>query len=228
MRVVDSISVVFLLVALGVNAALADTAPQASTAPLFIDVKSPPPDITPPKWDASPHATPVYPKTARLHAEEGTANITITIREDGSVADPSVTTSTTFADLDEAALEAVKTWRYNPATKDGKPIAVRVGVFVKFSLGNGGGLPFEAPYTPYGISETDFTADGLATILKEGKVALSLLVLEDGTIGDVTIVQSSGDPALDTKEVERARKGHFEPKMQDGKPVKYHMYTALK
>jgi protein TonB len=135
MRVVDSISVVFLLAALGVNAASADTALPASSAPPFIDVKSPPPDITPPKWDGSSHANPEYPKAARRYSEQGIAHITFTVLEDGSVIAPSITTSSGFADLDAAALEAVKTWRYQPAMKDGKPIAVRIETYIRFSLG---------------------------------------------------------------------------------------------
>ena len=36
--------------------------------------------------------------------------------------------------LDEKALEAVKTWRFKPATKDGKPVATQLVVGVDFHL----------------------------------------------------------------------------------------------
>jgi len=135
MRFVGSIFVVSLFVVLGVNGTVADTAPPDSSAPPFIDVKSPPPDITPPKWDSLPHANPEYPKAARRYSEQGIVHITFTVLEDGSVIAPSITTSSGFADLDAAALEAVKTWRYQPAMKDGKPIAVRIETYIRFSLG---------------------------------------------------------------------------------------------
>jgi TonB family protein len=37
-------------------------------------------------------------------------------------------------DLDESALETVKTWRFQPAMKDGKPVAVQLNVMVSFAL----------------------------------------------------------------------------------------------
>jgi len=36
--------------------------------------------------------------------------------------------------LDEKAVEAVRTWRFEPAHKDGQPVAVQVNVEVNFRL----------------------------------------------------------------------------------------------
>jgi TonB family protein len=36
--------------------------------------------------------------------------------------------------LDEKAIEAVKNWRFKPAMKDGKPVAVQISVEVEFHL----------------------------------------------------------------------------------------------
>jgi len=36
--------------------------------------------------------------------------------------------------LDEKAVEAVRSWRFDPATKDGKPVAVQIDVEVAFRL----------------------------------------------------------------------------------------------
>jgi TonB family protein len=36
--------------------------------------------------------------------------------------------------LDEKALEAVRTWRFEPARKDGQPVAVQINVEVIFRL----------------------------------------------------------------------------------------------
>jgi TonB family protein len=35
-------------------------------------------------------------------------------------------------DVDQSAVDAVKQWRFEPATKDGKPVAVRVSVEIRF------------------------------------------------------------------------------------------------
>jgi protein TonB len=36
--------------------------------------------------------------------------------------------------LDEKAIETVKTWKFDPAMKDGKPVAVQIIVEVAFHL----------------------------------------------------------------------------------------------
>ena len=36
--------------------------------------------------------------------------------------------------LDEKSIEAVRTWRFEPAMKDGKPVAVQISVEVEFHL----------------------------------------------------------------------------------------------
>jgi TonB family protein len=36
--------------------------------------------------------------------------------------------------LDDKALEAVRTWRFEPALKDGRPVAVQVNIEVNFRL----------------------------------------------------------------------------------------------
>ena len=35
---------------------------------------------------------------------------------------------------DKKAIEAVKTWKFSPATKDGKPVAAMISVDVEFKL----------------------------------------------------------------------------------------------
>lgn len=37
-------------------------------------------------------------------------------------------------ELDKKAIEAVRTWRFEPAIKDGKPVMVKIRVEVKFAL----------------------------------------------------------------------------------------------
>jgi len=36
--------------------------------------------------------------------------------------------------LDEKAIEAVRNWRFDPARKDGEPVAVRVNLDVEFRM----------------------------------------------------------------------------------------------
>lgn len=52
-----------------------------------------------------------------------------------------------------------------------------------------------------------------------GTVVLSVLVLENGRIGDVRLDQSSGHPRLDESAMREARRWRLKPGMRDGVPV---------
>ena len=57
----------------------------------------------------------------------------VVVGPDGRVHDVRVT-RTLGMGLDEKALEAVKTWRFEPSRKDGQAVAVQVNVEVNFHL----------------------------------------------------------------------------------------------
>jgi protein TonB len=78
---------------------------------------------------------PVYPDSARAAGIEGTVVVKTLVGSDGRVMRVDVETG--VPGLDAAALTAVKQWRFKPATVDGKPRAMTVGVPVKFSLSPG-------------------------------------------------------------------------------------------
>jgi len=56
----------------------------------------------------------------------------ITVNEHGIVTDARVLNSNPV--LDEAALKAVREWRYDPTIVDGKAVPVKMRVTVNFSL----------------------------------------------------------------------------------------------
>lgn len=55
---------------------------------------------------------PAYPEAARRRGEQGTVTCQLTIARDGSVLEVAVVTSSGFAALDEAAVKALKKWRF--------------------------------------------------------------------------------------------------------------------
>lgn len=65
---------------------------------------------------------PTYPPLSRRMGEEGKVVLRVELDEQGNVSAARVATSSGFARLDEAALAAVKTWRCNPARRDGQPV----------------------------------------------------------------------------------------------------------
>ncbi len=67
-------------------------------------------------------SAPVYPPLSRRQGEEGKVVLRVELDEQGRVGAARVATASGFARLDEAALAAVKTWRCNPARRDGQPV----------------------------------------------------------------------------------------------------------
>jgi protein TonB len=78
-------------------------------------------------------AAPAYPPIAQAARVQGVVIIEATIGVDGAVVDARVLRSVPL--LDEAALTAVRQWRYTPTLLDGQPIAVIMTVTVQFRLG---------------------------------------------------------------------------------------------
>jgi TonB family protein len=79
-----------------------------------------------------PH--PQYSGEASIKRIQGTVLTLVTISSDGRATHIEVTTKLGYG-LDEAAVEAVKNWKFKPATDvDGKPVPVRVPIEVTFRL----------------------------------------------------------------------------------------------
>lgn len=79
-------------------------------------------------------ARPRYPESARREGIEGITFLKFEIRADGTVDKALVERSAGHRDLDLAAIEAVKLWRFDPARRGNQPIAVWVTLPVRFEL----------------------------------------------------------------------------------------------
>jgi len=75
---------------------------------------------------------PAYPEAARQQQIEGTVVVQALVGRDGLVKEAFVARS--VPGLDDAALAAVRQWRFRPALAKGQPVAVWVAVPVRFSL----------------------------------------------------------------------------------------------
>ncbi len=75
---------------------------------------------------------PEYPAEARDLGVDGLVVVQALIDRSGQVADTRVTKS--IRPLDDAAVAAVRQWKFKPATTKGKPVAVWIAIPVKFSL----------------------------------------------------------------------------------------------
>lgn len=75
---------------------------------------------------------PQMPDSARRRGITGWVEVVFTVTEKGDVADAEVRNSSPEDVFDDAALRAVRAWRFEPATKDGKPVSTRTMIRLKF------------------------------------------------------------------------------------------------
>lgn len=76
---------------------------------------------------------PDYSDEARKAKYQGTVVLNVIVGPDGRVHNPKIARSLGMG-LDEKAIEKVLVWKFKPATKDNKPVAVEVSVEVSFNL----------------------------------------------------------------------------------------------
>ena len=75
---------------------------------------------------------PDYPSLSMRMNEQGRVLLRVVLGEDGRVANAEVKMSSAYRHLDDAALAAVKTWRCNPAVRNG--VAVRAIALQPFNF----------------------------------------------------------------------------------------------
>ncbi len=130
-------------------APVAPSAPSAPSAPTTPTPPAPPapaptpapvvitPSITdvsiPASYSAS-NQKPIYPNMSKRLGEQGTVVLRVLVKADGSAGEVEVKSSSNYPRLDQAAIDAVKTWRFNPAKIDGKATDEWYQVPIPFKL----------------------------------------------------------------------------------------------
>lgn len=87
------------------------------------------PGITPPR--VTHQVTPRDPPEEKGFRITGTVLVGLVVSSKGEPTDVHVVKSLD-KDIDQSAVDAVKQWHFDPATKDGQPVAVRVTVEIRF------------------------------------------------------------------------------------------------
>ena len=77
---------------------------------------------------------PQYPAIARAARIQGTVVLQATIAQDGTIQNLRVISGPTM--LQQAAMDAVRSWRYKPYLLNGEPVEVETTISVVFNLGN--------------------------------------------------------------------------------------------
>jgi protein TonB len=106
------------------------TNPGVSESPLAVvraAAESPPVRLT------ESSAPPLFPLLARRLRLQANVVLDIVVRRDGSVGNVVVSSSTLPGyGFEQAAVEAVRGWRYRPGTRGGRPIDASLSVVVTF------------------------------------------------------------------------------------------------
>ncbi|MCY9825703.1 energy transducer TonB [Vibrio chagasii] len=89
--------------------------------------------VTKPSFSARP-TPPNYPRQARRRGIEGVATYEIWLDAEGKQVKQALVNSSGALMLDNAALEAIKQWKFSPHTVNGRAIAHRVQIPVRFRL----------------------------------------------------------------------------------------------
>ena len=88
-------------------------------------------DVKPPVKINAP--APQYTEIARKARIQGVVIVEAIIEKDGTVSNVKVLKGLPMG-LDQAAVDAVKSWRFQPATLNGKPVAVIYNLTINFQL----------------------------------------------------------------------------------------------
>jgi protein TonB len=75
---------------------------------------------------------PVYPQLARTQRVSGEVKIDALIGENGRVTGTKVISGPVL--LHQAAMDALRQWKYKPATLNGKPVSMHLVVTIQFRL----------------------------------------------------------------------------------------------
>ena len=100
------------------------------------DRARPAPATAAPDREATPltRIEPDYPVEAYRRREEGTVLVGATVGADGRPADVAVVRRSGSRELDQAAVDAVRQWHFEPAVRGGREVAAEVQVPVTFRI----------------------------------------------------------------------------------------------
>jgi periplasmic protein TonB len=130
--------------------AIAATEPPGTSAELRANTDKPAPVIPPPPAVAKAppddgitrmaapsggyQVRPSYPSTARRLGLEGTSMLRVYVAADGRVTDVQVDQTAGHPDLDRAAVDAVRRWKFEPGRRGSEPVGMWVRLPVQFVL----------------------------------------------------------------------------------------------
>jgi TonB family protein len=186
--------------------------PRHGPAPAAQPAKDLPP-MAPPLLEPVSAVRPIYPPAAKAAGIQGNVLLRATVEKDGSVSNLEIMMGD--PQLAQAAIEAVRQWRYAPMEK-----AALTDMTLHFSLpkGNNAANAITPPMVIY-KPEPGYTKEARAAKL-QGTVYLEVMIAADGTVSDVKVTKPF-DKGLDENAIRAVKTWKFLPATKAGKPVPF-------
>lgn len=213
-------TVVFVLALAGGYAAWAAQPPQAGTPPAEVSG-----DADAAAWreiarDARVLTPPKYPKAAADARIGGKVVLLVDIDAAGNVTGVEVESATPPGVFEASAIDAAKQWKFNPETKDGKPVPSRRRVPVTFAMdgppaaanGHGGTEGMRRsppPKYPKAAYEAGIT----------GKVVVLVDFDAAGNVTHAEVETATPPGVFEAVTLEAVKQWRFEPRIENGKAV---------
>jgi TonB family protein len=173
------------------------------------------------------HVCAGFPELDR-NTVDGKTIVAFTITADGKVTDASIKTSSGNTNLDSESELCVEGWLFTPATRDGHAVPERTEVkFVwKDDSAPDAAAQNEAdarrmvtvPVWAYGGQSCE-QWHAVGSSKPERPAIFAFYVEPDGSVKNISMVQSSGHPDIDKDALECLGERHYQPAKQDGKPI---------
>ena len=173
-------------------------------------LESPPPD-QPAKFLSQDCLKVRYPGEAVAHGLQGITELRWETSESGEVLNAQVAKSSGHAVLDEAALGAIKTCKFQPATKAGQPVPDLMQLEIKWGIEDPGWKWMYGPNQstcPLPRPSGKSLPKGLVTS------AVRLEFDRGGTVANAEIVRGTGDAGLDAETLKAFKQCKFDPQLR--------------
>lgn len=159
-----------------------------------------------------------YPPRAFQRGEQGVTVLAFEVSAMGTVRDLIVMSSSGSLDLDLAATKCVSKWQYEPALKNGVPIAVPWFTDTIWRIMRSGEkFNRVIPEIPKASCVKPDTASNHLDAIN--RISVVRYALVSGTVAAATLTGSSGDRALDNEAVGCVKSWQFKNAFEDGRPA---------
>ena len=185
-----------------------------------------------------------FPLASLTEAQEGTVVLNLLVDSQGRVTFAQRLTSSGSDLLDQTAQQIARTrWTFQPARKEGEALVGSVKVEVNWKLPLRPADEFSTEMIgipvlgrtvtqPKSNPETNRVRAGdypIASVRRgeQGEIALRVEVLENGKVGEVQLLDSSGFRRLDESATEAVKRFTYEPGTIDGQPTRMSTYVMV-